>query len=132
MGTMVAGWDKTGPNLYYVDNDGLRIKNEKFSVSPCRLCLRFNTAVPFDVCPQVGSGSPYAFGVLDTGYHHDLSVADACELGRRAIYHATFRDAYVGCRAHRPNANNLTLAQLFRRNGQCVPHPRTRLDACVC
>jgi hypothetical protein len=32
MGTMVAGWDKTGPNLYYVDNDGLRIKNEKFSV----------------------------------------------------------------------------------------------------
>ncbi len=33
MGTMVAGWDKTGPNLYYVDNDGLRIKNEKFSVS---------------------------------------------------------------------------------------------------
>ena len=37
MGTMVAGWDKTGPNLYYVDNDGLRIKNEKFSVSKCRV-----------------------------------------------------------------------------------------------
>ena len=34
MGTMVAGWDKKGPNLYYVDNDGLRIKNEKFSVRP--------------------------------------------------------------------------------------------------
>ena len=22
MGTMVAGWDKSGPQLYYVDNDG--------------------------------------------------------------------------------------------------------------
>merc|ERR1719476_721270 len=31
-GTMVAGWDKTGPNLYYVDNDGNRHKGVKFSV----------------------------------------------------------------------------------------------------
>jgi 20S proteasome subunit beta 5 len=22
VGTMIAGWDKTGPALYYVDNDG--------------------------------------------------------------------------------------------------------------
>ena len=97
--------------------------------------LRVNAAIPscaFDMCPQVGSGSPYAFGVLDTGYHHDLSVADACELGRRAIYHATFRDACVECRAHRLQADNLTRAQLLRRNSQCFPHPRTRLDACVC
>ena len=26
----------------------------------------------------------------------DLSVEEACELGRRAIYHATHRDAYSG------------------------------------
>ena len=25
-----------------------------------------------------------------------MSVAEACELGRRSIYHATFRDAYSG------------------------------------
>jgi len=25
-----------------------------------------------------------------------MNIADACELGRRAIYHATFRDAYSG------------------------------------
>ena len=25
-----------------------------------------------------------------------MDVEDACELGRRAIYHATFRDAYSG------------------------------------
>jgi 20S proteasome subunit beta 5 len=49
MGTMVAGWDKTGPNLYYVDNDGLRIKNEKFSVrdlNPGAALLRTALAHP--------------------------------------------------------------------------------------
>jgi len=75
MGTMVAGWDKTGPNLFYVDDDGRRMKNNLFSV---------------------GSGSPYAFGVLGSGYSYDMSVEDAIELGRRAIYHATHRDAYSG------------------------------------
>eukprot|EP00741_Cyanophora_paradoxa_P011207 tig00020554_g10827.t1 len=75
MGTMIAGWDKTGPNLFYVDSDGARIKGKRFSV---------------------GSGSTYAYGVLDTHYHFDLSVEEAIALGRRAIYHATHRDAYSG------------------------------------
>jgi len=109
---MVAGWDLNGPGLYYVDSDGQRTKGKIFSV---------------------GSGSLYAYGVLDNGYswcglavstlavdlsmrrHHsmgfttslpsslighyvcrDMSVEDACELGKRAIYHATFRDAVSG------------------------------------
>jgi 20S proteasome subunit beta 5 len=38
----------------------------------------------------------FAYGVLDQGYRWDLSVEEACELGRRAIYHATFRDAFSG------------------------------------
>jgi 20S proteasome subunit beta 5 len=76
MGTMIAGWDeKLGPALYYVDSEGQRLKGEVFSV---------------------GSGSLFAYGVLDQGYKWDLSDAEACELGRRAIYHATFRDAYSG------------------------------------
>jgi len=75
MGTMVTGWDKTGPALYYVDNDGTRLKGQRFSV---------------------GSGSTYAYGVLDTGYSFDMEVDEACELGRRAVYHATHRDAYSG------------------------------------
>lgn len=74
MGTMIAGWDKTvralensssltyihifrlqqGPNLFYVDDDGTRLKGHKFSV---------------------GSGSTFAYGVLDTGYSYDLSVS---------------------------------------------------------
>merc|ERR1712232_1169474 len=75
MGSMIAGWDKTGPQLYYVDNDGTRLKGKYFSV---------------------GSGSTYAYGVLDTGFRDDLTVEEAIDLGKRAIYHATHRDAASG------------------------------------
>ena len=44
---MIAGWDPEGPGLYYVDSDGQRTKGQVFSV---------------------GSGSLYAYGVLDNGY----------------------------------------------------------------
>lgn len=36
-----------GPGLYYVDSEGGRLKGNRFSV---------------------GSGSPYAYGVLDSGF----------------------------------------------------------------
>lgn len=75
MGTMVVGWDETGPQLYYVDNDGTRLKGNLFSV---------------------GSGSTYAYGVLDNFYRKDLTVDEAIDLGKRAIYHATHRDAASG------------------------------------
>jgi len=75
MGTMVTGWDKTGPHLFYVDNDGTRLKGQRFAV---------------------GSGATYAYGVLDTGYKWDMSVEEATELGRRSVYHATHRDAFSG------------------------------------
>lgn len=75
MGTMIAGWDTSGPGLYYVDSEGQRTKGKVFSV---------------------GSGSLYAYGVLDEGYRWDLTPEEAVELGRRAIYHATFRDAVSG------------------------------------
>ncbi|CAG8747103.1 17613_t:CDS:2 [Acaulospora morrowiae] len=75
MGTMITGWDKTGPNLFYVDSDGTRLKGDLFSV---------------------GSGSTFAYGVLDSGFDFDMSTQDAIELGRRSIYHATHRDAASG------------------------------------
>ncbi|KAA1088804.1 Proteasome subunit beta type-5 [Puccinia graminis f. sp. tritici] len=75
MGTMICGWDGAGPGLYYVDSDGTRLKGDVFSV---------------------GSGSTFAYGVLDQGYHWDLSVDDALELGRRSIYAAGHRDAFSG------------------------------------
>jgi len=61
IGAMIAGYDKTGPNLFYIDNDGTRLKGNIFSV---------------------GSGSTYAYGVLDSYYRPDLSVKEAVELGR--------------------------------------------------
>jgi len=76
MGTMICGWDETkGPQLYYIDSDGTRLKGTRFSV---------------------GSGATYAYGVLDQGYRWDLSIEQAVELGKRSIYHATHRDAYSG------------------------------------
>ena len=45
---------------------------------------------------SVGSGSTYAYGVLDSEYKYDMTVDEAISLGRRAIYHATHRDAYSG------------------------------------
>ncbi|KAF4693156.1 Proteasome subunit beta type-5 [Perkinsus olseni] len=75
-GTMIAGYDaNTGPALYMVDDQGTRIKNNMFSV---------------------GSGSTYAYGILDAGYRHDLTLDEAVALGKRAIYHATNKDAASG------------------------------------
>lgn len=61
--------------MYYVDSDGTRLKGDLFSV---------------------GSGSTFAYGVLDQGYNWDLSDEDAQELGRRSIYAAGHRDAFSG------------------------------------
>ncbi|PAA50535.1 hypothetical protein BOX15_Mlig028649g2 [Macrostomum lignano] len=84
IGTMIVGWDKKGPGLYYVDDDGTRHSGNLFAV---------------------GSGSTYAYGVLDTCYRWDMTDDEALELGRRAIYHATYRDIGSG------NSNNLYLVK---------------------
>ncbi|KAJ1662227.1 Proteasome subunit beta type-5 [Coemansia sp. RSA 1813] len=75
MGTMIAGWDKKGPGLFYVDSDGQRMENDLFSV---------------------GSGSTFAYGILDASYKYDMEPEEAIDLARRAIYHATHRDAFSG------------------------------------
>jgi 20S proteasome subunit beta 5 len=82
-----------GPALFYVDSDGSRLKGDLFSV---------------------GSGSTFAYGVLDQvscaddtllhlrapadqqGYSYDLSDEEAQELGRRSIIAAGHRDAFSG------------------------------------
>jgi len=45
---------------------------------------------------SVGSGSTFAYGVLDQGYAYDMSVEEAIALGQKSIYHATHRDAASG------------------------------------
>nr|XP_056719648.1 proteasome subunit beta type-11 [Euleptes europaea] len=73
--TLLCGWDRTGPSLHYVYSDGTHLSGDVFSV---------------------GSGSPYAYAIVDGAYHYDLPVAEAFALARQAVAHAARRDAYSG------------------------------------
>lgn len=42
------------------------------------------------------SGSTYAYSVLDEGYREDMSLQEAAALAKRAVRHATYRDAFSG------------------------------------
>lgn len=75
LGSMICGWDQGGPGIYYVDSEANLVKGKLFSV---------------------GSGSLFAYGILNSEYRHDMSKEEALELGRRAIFHAAHRDAYSG------------------------------------
>lgn len=75
MGTMVTGWDHKGPQLYYVDDDGKCLAGKIFSA---------------------GSGSTYAFGVMDAKYRFDMTETEAAQLAYEAICHATYRDCGSG------------------------------------
>lgn len=75
MGTMVTGWDKNGPQLFYVDDDAKCLQGKIFSA---------------------GSGSTYAFGVIDSRYRFDMSEEEAAKLAYEAICHATYRDIGSG------------------------------------
>uniref|UniRef100_A0A3Q1HSL7 Proteasome subunit beta n=1 Tax=Anabas testudineus TaxID=64144 RepID=A0A3Q1HSL7_ANATE len=71
----LCGWDKEASNLIYVCSDGARLQGDVFSV---------------------GSGSPYAYGILDRGLKDSLSKDEAVSLAREAVFRATHRDAYSG------------------------------------
>ncbi|XP_029441877.1 proteasome subunit beta type-8-like [Rhinatrema bivittatum] len=75
VGSMICGWDKKGPGLYYVDDNGTRLSGDMFST---------------------GSGNSYAYGVMDSGYRQELSTEEAYALGRRAVACDTHRDSYSG------------------------------------
>ncbi|CAN0377551.1 unnamed protein product [Pylaiella littoralis] len=70
-----SGGTGEGGQLFYVDSDGARVKGRYFSV---------------------GSGSTYAYSVLDEGYREDMSLQEAAALAKRAVRHATYRDAFSG------------------------------------
>lgn len=75
VGTMIAGSDSKGCQMYYCDNDGIRVAGNLFAV---------------------GSGGTYAYGVLDSYYKHDLTLEEAVALGKRAISEATYMDSGSG------------------------------------
>lgn len=64
-----------GPQLIYVCSDGARLQGQVFSV---------------------GSGSPYAYSVLDGSLSWSLSKKEAISLAKDAVFRATHRDAYSG------------------------------------
>jgi len=119
VGSMVAGYDKTGAKLYLVDNDGSRVPGNMFSV---------------------GSGSIYAYGVLDSvlGLHNKtraspspcsrgaapkLTDEEARTLGRQAIAHATYRDAGSG-----GNCNMVRALALYTLQVHITPTSKVRFD----
>ncbi|KAG7227391.1 hypothetical protein INR49_000396, partial [Caranx melampygus] len=65
----------SGPQLIYVCSDGARLQGDVISV---------------------GSGSPYAYSILDIGLRWSLSKEEAISLAREAVFRATHRDAYSG------------------------------------
>lgn len=73
--SMIAGWDETGPQLYCIEGDGTRLNGRLFSL---------------------GSGSSFAYPIVDSEYRNDLTKFEAIDLGRKAVYIATHRDAYSG------------------------------------
>jgi 20S proteasome subunit beta 5 len=75
VGSTVSGYDKRGPALYYVDNDGNRVKGKVYSV---------------------GSGCLNAYGILDTFVKPRMTDAEAIDVARRAIMAATHRDTGSG------------------------------------
>uniref|UniRef100_A0A672RDQ0 Proteasome subunit beta n=1 Tax=Sinocyclocheilus grahami TaxID=75366 RepID=A0A672RDQ0_SINGR len=66
---------RSGPRVCYVCSDGLQLKGEIISV---------------------GSGSPYAYAVLDDGWRWGMTVDEAVALAREAVFRATHWDAYSG------------------------------------
>ena len=85
MGTMVCGWDESGPQIYYVDSDGDRLHGPLFSV---------------------GSGSTFAYGVLDTGYSYELETEAALSLAQ--VFNRLRKRLRCGCRLRHTGAPNTT------------------------
>uniref|UniRef100_A0A3Q4BEQ6 Proteasome subunit beta n=1 Tax=Mola mola TaxID=94237 RepID=A0A3Q4BEQ6_MOLML len=87
----LCGWDK---ELIYVCSDGARLQGDIFSV---------------------GSGSPYAYGILDGSLRWSLSNEEAISLAREAVFRATHRDAYSG--------NHVDLFHITAQGWSLLHHP---------
>ena len=61
--------------LYYVDSEGNRLKVKLISV---------------------GSGSTFAYSIIDSSYSWNISIEGACDIGNRAIFQAIYKDPYSG------------------------------------
>ena len=72
---IVAGVDESGSSLYFVGLDGSMIKDSALAI---------------------GSGSPVAYGVLETEFKEGMKIGDALPVAVRAIQTAMKRDIGTG------------------------------------
>lgn len=75
---IMAGYDEKGPSLFILHPDGSRLEDKKFFAT--------------------GSGSPMAFGVLETLFKEKLSVDECKKIAVRAVKAAVERDIASGGR----------------------------------
>ncbi|KAJ8608524.1 hypothetical protein CTAYLR_005745 [Chrysophaeum taylorii] len=75
VGTMIMGIDDGEPGLVYVDSEGSRVDGTLFAV---------------------GSGSTFAYSVLDAEYRPNMDKDAALALVEKAVLTAANRDAYSG------------------------------------
>lgn len=73
--TLIGGVDDTGASIYSLDAAGGMIK---------------------DTFISTGSGSTFAYGVLEDRFYEDITVEEATEVAIRAIKAATERDTFSG------------------------------------
>jgi proteasome beta subunit len=72
---IVGGVDAEGPKLYDVGGDGSILK---------------------ETYTSTGSGSLYAYGVLEDGFKEGMSIAKGIELATKAVRSAISRDIFTG------------------------------------
>jgi proteasome beta subunit len=92
---ILGGYD-TEPRLYTLDWFGT-VTEEKYVAT--------------------GSGSPTAIGVLEDGYHEDLSIDEAIKLATRAVASSIRRDAFTG--------NGITVVVIGKREYRELDLPVT-------
>ena len=73
--TIIGGIDKDGAKLYSLDPSGSYIPDD---------------------CISTGSGSPYAYGVLEDRYSKDLTVEEGRKVAIKALTSAMERDVFSG------------------------------------
>ncbi len=72
---LIGGFDSEGASIYSLDAAGGAVK---------------------DTFISTGSGSTFAYGVLEDRFHEDITTDEAVELALRSIKSATERDVYSG------------------------------------
>ena len=72
---LIGGYDSNGASIYSLDAAGGAVK---------------------DTFISTGSGSTFAYGVLEDRFHEDITTSEGVELALRSIKSATERDVYSG------------------------------------